>query len=38
MDIDIMVAFGMGMFFGTFVGIFIIALVMVAGKDRRDDE
>lgn len=38
MDIDILVAFVMGMFFGTFVGIFLIALVMIAGKDKRDDE
>lgn len=38
MDIDILVAFAMGIFFGTFVGIFIIALVTIAGKDRRDNE
>ena len=38
MDLDIMIAFGIGMFLGAFLGVFLAALVMAVGKDRRGDE
>ncbi len=38
MDIDVMVAFGMGLFMGTIAGIFLTALMVAAGNERRDDE
>ena len=38
MDIDVMIAFGIGLFLGTITGIFLAALMVVAGNDRRNDE
>ncbi len=35
---DVLIAFGIGLFIGASLGVFLSALMIVSGRDRRDGE